>query len=211
MADVGGSGAAHFQFLAEPGLWIQRLADLKPFMGRPALFLDRDGTINVDTGYLGDPAVVELLPDILPVIRSANAAGIPVVIVTNQSGIARGLIGWLDFAAVNDRVIELLRAQGCFVAMVLACAYHEAGKPPLDVADHPMRKPNPGMLIEAAEVGGFDLTRSIMAGDKVSDMEAGRRAGLSRLFLFGDDALPSGSVRADRASIVAAVAELVAP
>lgn len=208
MADAGGFGAASLQFLAEPGLWVQHLADLSSFAGRPALFLDRDGTINVDTGYPGDPAAVELLPDMLPAIRAANAAGLPVVIVTNQSGIARGMFGWADFAAVSERVIELLRMEGCRVAMVLACAYHEAGKPPLGVADHPMRKPNPGMLLKAAAMGGFDLTRSIMAGDKPSDIEAGRRAGLSRLFLVGNDNPPADSMRGSAASVVAAIAKL---
>ena len=170
--------------LAEPGLWAQPLSDLDAFRGRPALFLDRDGTINVDTGYPSDPGEIVLLPGILPSIRTANAAGLASVIVTNQSGVARGLFGWDAFEAVNRRVVELLAAEGCRVDLVLACAYHEDGRGNLAVADHPMRKPNPGMILRAAEIAGLDLARSIMVGDRESDIEAGRRAGLTHVFLF---------------------------
>lgn len=175
--------------LAEPGLWVERVGERSFATGTPALFLDRDGTINVDTGYPDDPAKMVLLDDIVPVISAANRQGIPVVIVTNQSGIARGYFGWGDFADVNGRVLDLLRAENAFVDMVLACAYHEAGEGPLAIADHPMRKPNPGMLMEAATRLGFDLKRSLIVGDKPADMEAGRRAGLSRGWLVGGEAM----------------------
>jgi D-glycero-D-manno-heptose 1,7-bisphosphate phosphatase len=161
--------------------------------GTPALFLDRDGTINVDTGYPDDPAEMVLRADIAAVIAAANRGGIPVVIVTNQSGIARGYYGWGDFAAVNGRVLDLLRADNAFVDMVVACTYHEAGSGPLAVADHPMRKPNPGMLLEAAKRLGLDLQRSLIVGDKQADMEAGQRAGLSQGWLVdGQAAVQSG-------------------
>ncbi|MCF6097862.1 D-glycero-alpha-D-manno-heptose-1,7-bisphosphate 7-phosphatase [Mesorhizobium muleiense] len=174
--------------LVEPGLWVERIGD-KVFPERmPALFLDRDGTINVDTDYPSDPADIVLREDIAPVIAAANRAGIPVVVVTNQSGIARGYFDWSVFANVNGRVLELLRDQGAFVDMVLACAYHEAGSGPLAIAEHPMRKPNPGMLIEAAGRLRLDLQRSLIVGDKPADMEAGRRAGLSRGWLIDGDA-----------------------
>lgn len=175
--------------LAEPGLWVERVGERSFATSTPALFLDRDGTINVDTGYPDDPEKMALLDDIVPVITAANRQGIPVVIVTNQSGIARGYFGWGEFAAVNGRVLDLLRARDAFVDMVLACAYHEAGEGPLAIADHPMRKPNPGMLMEAATRLGFDLKRSLIVGDKPADMEAGRRAGLSRGWLVGGEAM----------------------
>ena len=179
--------------LEGPGLWVQRVGTRVFPPGRPALFLDRDGTVNVDTGYPSDPAAVVLREEVLPAIRAANAAGLPVVVVTNQSGIARGLFGWDAFAAVNARVLALLAERDCFVDMVLACAYHEAGKGPLGIADHPMRKPNPGMLLRAAQALGIDLSRSIMAGDSASDMEAGRRAGLPQLFLVGGGGTEAGA------------------
>jgi D-glycero-D-manno-heptose 1,7-bisphosphate phosphatase len=179
--------------LQEPGLWVERI-DSRIFpTGTPALFLDRDGTINLDTGYPDDPAELVLREDIAAAIGAANRAGIPVIIVTNQSGIARGYYGWSDFAAVNGRVLDLLRADDAFVDMVLACAYHEAGEGPLAIADHPMRKPNPGMLLEAAKCLGLDLQRSLIVGDKPADMEAGQRAGLSQGWLVdGEAAVQSG-------------------
>ncbi len=169
--------------LAEPGLWVKRVGSRVFPANAPALFLDRDGTINVDTGYPDDPAKMALRDGIVPVIAAANRSGIPVVIVTNQSGIARGYFGWKEFAAVNGRVLELLADGNAFVDMVLACAYHDAGSGPLAVADHPMRKPNPGMLIEAQKRLYLDLKRSLIVGDKPADMEAGQRAGLSRGWL----------------------------
>lgn len=179
--------------LQEPGLWVERI-DSRIFpTGTPALFLDRDGTINLDTGYPDDPAEMVLREDIAAAIGAANRAGIPVIIVTNQSGISRGYYGWTDFAAVNGRVLDLLRADNAFVDMVLACAYHEAGEGPLAIADHPMRKPNPGMLLEAAKCLGLDLQRSLIVGDKPADMEAGQRAGLLQGWLVdGEAAVQSG-------------------
>jgi D-glycero-D-manno-heptose 1,7-bisphosphate phosphatase len=201
--------------LAEPGLWVERVGRTVFPAGMPALFLDRDGTINVDTGYPDDPAEMVLRADIAAAIAAANRAGIPVIIVTNQSGIARGYYGWGDFAAVNGRVLELLGGEGAFVDMVLACAYHEAGSGPLAVADHPMRKPNPGMLLEAAKRLGLDLRRSLIVGDKKADMEAGQRAGLSQGWLVdGQAAVQSGFTvgpwrdREDFNGLLAAIAGL---
>ncbi|MDX8443114.1 D-glycero-alpha-D-manno-heptose-1,7-bisphosphate 7-phosphatase [Mesorhizobium australafricanum] len=176
--------AEHAGFpLAEPGLWVERTSTTNFPAGRPALFLDRDGTINVDTGYPDDPAAMVLRDGIAPVIEAANQYGIPVVVVTNQSGIARGYFGWDAFARVNGRVLDLLGERNAFVDMVLACAYHEAGRGALAVADHPMRKPNPGMLLEAGRRLGLDLKRSLIVGDKPADMQAGQRAGLERGWL----------------------------
>ncbi len=189
--------------LEGPGLWIERVGTRNFAPGRPALFLDRDGTISVDIGYPSDPAAILLRAEMLPAIHAANRAGLPVVVVTNQSGIARGFFGWDEFAAVNARVLALLAERGCGVDMVLACAYHEAGKGALGIADHPMRKPNPGMLLRAAEMLGLDLFRSIMAGDKPDDLEAGRRAGLPHLFLAGGAATGQGAPIADAVAAVA--------
>ncbi|MER9302197.1 HAD family hydrolase [Mesorhizobium sp. M0293] len=213
MADPTTSGRRYP--LAEPGLWVERIGRTVFPAGTPALFLDRDGTINVDTGYPDDPAEMMLREDIAEVIAAANRAGIPVIIVTNQSGIARGYYGWGDFAAVNGRVLDLLRADNASVDMVLACAYHEAGSRPLAIADHPMRKPNPGMLLEAAKRLELDLQRSLIVGDKKADMEAGQRAGLSQGWLVdGQAAVQPGFTvrpwrdREDFGRLLAAIAAL---
>lgn len=187
--------------LDEPGLWVERVGSKTFAEGSPALFLDRDGTINVDTGYPCDPRQVALRDEILPLIQAANRAGWPVIVVTNQSGIARGYFGWDAFAAVNGRVLELLGEKDCSVDLVIACAYHEAGEGTLAVRDHPMRKPNPGMLLRAAEMLKVDLSGSMMLGDKDADVEAGRRAGLPRLFLV--DGVGSATERAAAAEIQA--------
>jgi D-glycero-D-manno-heptose 1,7-bisphosphate phosphatase len=171
--------------LEEPGLWVERIGGTVFPKGTPALFLDRDGTINVDTGYPGDPADIALRPEILPVIRTANTVRLPVIIVSNQSGIARGYFGWPAFAAVNARLLALLEVEGCRIDLVLACAYHSSGTGELAVGDHPMRKPNPGMLLRACDLLDIDIGRSIIVGDKADDMEAGRRAGLREGWLVG--------------------------
>ncbi|TRC79406.1 HAD family hydrolase [Mesorhizobium sp. WSM4310] len=188
--------------LTEPGVWVERLGNriFPPHL--PALFLDRDGTINVDTDYPSDPAEIELRPQMLPAIAAANRAGIPVVVVTNQSGIARGYFGWSAFAAVNGRVLELLGEEGVFVDMVIACAYHEAGVGPLAIPDHPMRKPNPGMLVDVGKRLALDLQRSLIVGDKLADMQAGKRAGLALGWLVDGEAAvqPGFAIRPLRGS-----------
>jgi D-glycero-D-manno-heptose 1,7-bisphosphate phosphatase len=199
--------AQHFP-LEAPGLWVERIGATSFPAGLPALFLDRDGTINVDTGYPSDPAVIVLRDQIVPVIRAANRSGLPVVVVTNQSGIARGFFGWADFAAVNSRVLDLLAERECCVDMVVACAYHEAGSGVLGEVDHPMRKPNPGMLLRAAEILALDLQKSLMVGDKPSDIEAGRGARLTRLFLVGDEAQDNGLEQGELARIVTEIRAL---
>lgn len=186
------TAAGVFPQLAEPGLWVEMLVpDPVAFKGRPALFLDRDGTLNIDTGYPRRPEEIVLIEALVPVVRAANAAGLPAVVVTNQSGIARGLLDWADFAATNGRLIELLAAQGARIDLVLACAYHEDGQPPYRAAGHAMRKPNPGMLLRAGKLMSLDLPHSLMVGDRERDLEAGRRAGLHEAWLYGDEALPA--------------------
>jgi len=176
-------GARH---LESPGLWVD-IAILASAEPTPALFLDRDGTVIVDTGYPRKPADVTLLPGLLPAVRTANRLGVPVVVVSNQSGIARGLLTWDDFAQVDARMKSLLGAAGCIVDATLACAYFPSSDPALDVPDHPMRKPNPGMLQLAAERLNLDLGNSLIVGDRPTDLAAGASAGLSQGFLVGPE------------------------
>ena len=92
----------------------------------PILMLDRDGVIILDHGYVGRQEDVEMVTDVAPAISRVNAAGIPVVIVTNQSGIARGHYGWDGFVAVQDAIDRQLKRDGAHVDAVLACGYHES-------------------------------------------------------------------------------------
>jgi D-glycero-D-manno-heptose 1,7-bisphosphate phosphatase len=144
---------------------------------KPAFFLDRDGTLNEEVDFLSDPEQLVLIPGAAAAVARLNALGIPVVVVTNQSGIGRGKYGWQDFAAVMCRMGKLLTLENAWIDAVYASPHHEKGQGAYAVADHPDRKPNPGMLLRAAEEHGLDLSRSWMVGDKAIDLEAGRRAG----------------------------------
>ncbi len=144
---------------------------------KPAIFLDRDGTINEEVDHLCDPDKLVLIPGAAAAVARLNALGIPVVVVTNQSGIGRGRFSWDDFDAVMDRMAFLLAAEYARVDAIYAAPHHEEGQGEYAVADHPERKPNPGMLVRAAEEHGLDLSRSWMVGDKAIDLDAGRRAG----------------------------------
>lgn len=144
---------------------------------KPAVFLDRDGTLNEEVDYLSDPDQLVLIPGAAAAVAKLNARGIPVVVVTNQSGIGRGKYGWRDFAAVMSRMDTLLAQERARLDAVYASPHHELGQGEYAVADHPDRKPNPGMLVRAAGEHSLDLARSWMVGDKEVDLEAGRRAG----------------------------------
>ncbi len=144
---------------------------------RPALFLDRDGTLNQEVDYLHRPEDLVLIPGAAAAVAKLNALGIPVVVVTNQSGIGRGYYGFEEFESVMERLGELLALHGARVDAVYVSPHHEKGQGDFAHPDHPERKPNPGMLLRAAEEHGLDLNRSWMIGDKDIDLEAGRRAG----------------------------------
>jgi len=165
------------------GVWREILR--RPSVAAPALFLDRDGTIVEEVHYLHRPAEVRLETGAARSIRAANEAGFAVVVVTNQAGIGRGYYGWDEFAAVQRRLIELLAAEGARLDMILACPFHEEAVGAYRVADHPARKPNPGMLMDATKTLGLQLSRSFIVGDRLSDIEAGKRAGLAGGFLVG--------------------------
>ncbi len=181
-------------FVESSGNWCQML---RPGGGkgrpdgasRPGLFFDRDGVLLVDKGYVHRPDQVVLLPGAGSVVRQANDLGMPTVIVTNQSGIGRGFFGWDDFAATQAQLLDLLARENAFIDMVLACPFHPDAKPPYRVADHPYCKPNPGMVLRAAELLPIDLSRSWIIGDRERDLRAGRAASLAGGLLVG--AVPS--------------------
>ncbi len=174
---------------------------------RPAVFLDRDGTLNEEVDYLSDPDQLFLIPGAAAAVAKLNARGIPVVVVTNQSGIGRGRYGWREFEAVMSRMGILLAQERARVDAVYAAPHHAKGLGEYAVADHPDRKPNPGMLLKAAEEHGLDLSHSWMVGDKALDLEAGRRAGCRVALVrtgYGHSVDPEGAdlVAADLAEAV---------
>lgn len=147
-------------------------------MSVPAAFLDRDGVINVDSGYVGQWEDFEYLPDAVEGLKQLQNAGFKLFVVTNQSGIARGYYTEDDFLALTKAMTADLSAKGVTLAAVYYCPYLEdADLEPYRVASY-LRKPEPGMLLKAAQDHDIDVSRSIMVGDKVSDMVAAERAGV---------------------------------
>ena len=156
------------------GLWRQIASP--PLPGRPCLFLDRDGVVVEEVGWLRRAEDVRLLPGIAALIAAANRAGVAVAVVTNQSGIGRGLFGWRQFDAVQ-RVIAAELAPARWDAVLAA---------PFAPGEERMRKPAPGMLLAAAQALALDVAASWMLGDRASDMEAARRAGAQGGILVGE-------------------------
>ncbi len=144
-----------------------------------AFFLDRDGVINVDKGYVWRIGEFEFLPGIFSLCRTAQDVGLVPIVVTNQAGIGRGHYSEHDFQMLNEWMLAEFRARGIRVGRVYHCPYHpEAG-----VGEYRResfdRKPNPGMILRAKEDFGLDLSRSVLVGDKDSDVAAGRAAGVA--------------------------------
>jgi D-glycero-D-manno-heptose 1,7-bisphosphate phosphatase len=139
---------------------------------RPAAFVDRDGTVVVERHYLADPEKVELTRGAGEALRALRAAGYALVLVTNQSGIARGLYAVEDFHAVQARLRELLEAEGVVLDGVYHCPHHPDFTGPCDC-----RKPAPGLFQRAARELGLDLERSLYIGDRVKDVEPALRFG----------------------------------
>lgn len=177
-ATIGGVKPFKDVRLGEDLLW--RDLRVAPFPRPvPALFLDRDGVIIQEKEYISSPDQVELLPGIVELIRAARYAGMAVAEVTNQAAIAHGYCGWQEYVQVENRMTELLAGQNVRLDAVLACPFHPQGLGPYGAANHPWRKPNPGMLYEAAKLLNLTLTESVMIGDKASDQRAACQAQLA--------------------------------
>ncbi len=144
---------------------------------RPAVFLDRDGTINVERDYLSDPDQLELIPGAAEAIAACNAAGLPVIVVTNQSGIARGMFDEERFHEITARLGELLAERGARVDATYYCPHHPEHGGARYARACECRKPQPGMLVRAAREHGLGTTRSWIVGDSLRDLEAGAAVG----------------------------------
>lgn len=155
---------------------------------KPAVFLDRDGVLMHDVGYPSSPDRVLLFAAAADAVARLNAGGVPVVVVSNQSGVGRGYFGWPEVAAVHDEVARQLARRGASVDLTLY-----AGDAPDRAEASAFRKPAPGMFRLAARILPIDLGRSIMVGDKASDVEAARAAGVTASILVGGDRDGGGS------------------
>jgi len=154
---------------------------------RGAVFLDRDGTINEETQYLCDPRSLRLIPGAAEAVRRLNQSGAPVIVVTNQAGVGRGYYSESRVAEVHAELARALAAQGAHLDAIYYCPHHPD-------EGCTCRKPEPGMLLRAAEEWEIDLARSYMVGDKLSDLQAGQRAGCRSVLVltgYGAQALPT--------------------
>lgn len=156
--------------------------------GVPAVFLDRDGVLIEDAGYPYLEEHLRLVTGAAEAVRRLNQLGFLCVIVTNQSGVARGLFSEDQMKAFNALIVRRLAAKGAVIGAVYACPFHSEGRVEAFIhPDHPDRKPNPGMILRAIADHGIDPARSFLIGDQPSDMEAARRAGVPGFRFDGSD------------------------
>ncbi|HEY9723009.1 MAG TPA: HAD family hydrolase [Oscillatoriaceae cyanobacterium] len=161
-------------------------------MPKPAVFLDRDGTLNVEAGYIRNLDDLRLMPGAADAIRRLNAVGVPAILATNQSGPARGYYPESWVQALNARLMSLLAAEGAHLDDVFYCPHHPEGVVEAFTQDCRCRKPETGMLEDAAAKHGLDLSACYMIGDKSTDVEVGQRAGCRTVLLrsgFGEQVL----------------------
>lgn len=154
-----------------------------------AVFLDRDGTLNEDPGYLGDPDSLKLFPGTgiaLSILK--NKLNFKLIVISNQSGIARGILTDEMVGSVNNKINELLAVDDVAIDAFYYCPFH----PDFSKEDFSCRKPSPAMVFKAAEDFKIDLKRSYFVGDSVSDIECGKNAGLKTILVktgYGADSI----------------------
>jgi D-sedoheptulose 7-phosphate isomerase/D-glycero-D-manno-heptose 1,7-bisphosphate phosphatase len=160
---------------------------------RPGILLDRDGTIIVDYGYVGSADRVEFIDGAAEAIAGFNRAGIPVAVVTNQSGVARGLYGLEDVALVHDHISKRLAEHGAYIDMFTYCPYHPEGTVKAFARASEDRKPGPGMAKAAAAALNLDLTASWVVGDRPEDVGLAEAIGASAIYVGPEESRPAGA------------------
>ena len=146
-----------------------------------AVFLDRDGTIVEDVGYMKSPSQINFLPGAIDAIKKLKDNGFKVIVITNQSGIARDLLSEEDFKMITAEIDRQLLANGAKIEATYHCPHHPKQADPCEC-----RKPNPGMILKAAKEHQIDLKSSFMIGDKDLDVECGQRAGTKSIRLASE-------------------------
>jgi len=150
-------------------------------MKHHAIFLDRDGTLNHDSGYIKDPSKVVLLPGVSEGIRKLkNEYGFKAIVISNQAGVSKGIMTIEDVDSINDHINELLDKEGTGIDAFYYCPFHPDFDPPEKLN---CRKPSPVMIVQAASEHEIDLSKSYMIGDKASDVESGINAGVKTILL----------------------------
>lgn len=160
-----------------------------------ALFLDRDGVINIDYGYVHKKENFVFIDGIYALIRAARSKGYLVIVVTNQAGIGRGYYTERDFEALMDWVNGELQKQGTEIDAVYQCPYHPVHGIDGYKKDSPSRKPGPGMMLQAAREHAIDLPTSVMVGDSPKDIQAGAAAGVGKLCFYSESGFTVAGAR----------------
>jgi D-glycero-D-manno-heptose 1,7-bisphosphate phosphatase len=172
-----------------------------PVGSRPAVFIDRDGTLTDEVGYVNHPSRLRLLPRSADAVRRLNDAGVPAVVVTNQAGIARDYFTEDVLHAVNAELVAQLAKSGARLDGIYWCVHHpSAGAPPYRM-DCDCRKPKPGMLLRAAAELDLDLGRSVIVGDKPSDVEVAPRIGARGVLVLTGYGRGEWEYRRDRLTV----------
>ena len=152
-------------------------------MSDKAIFLDRDDTLIEDTGYINSPEQVKLLDGAAEALIELKALGYKLIVVTNQSAVARGIVTEKVLGAIHNRLEQLLAEKNAFLDRIYYCPYHPDGVVAKYRKESDCRKPNPGMLLKAAEEMDIDLGQSWCVGNSISDIEAGLRAGCKTILI----------------------------
>ena len=159
-----------------------------PSAQKPALFLDRDGVLNEDQGYVHRWEDFHWIPGARETVAAFNRAGWLVIVVTNQSGVGRGYYTEAEMQALHARMQEDLATTGARIDAVYHAPQHpDAESPKYRHPDPPLRKPNPGMILQALAEWPIDREASLLVGDKASDLEAAARAGVRAVLFEGGD------------------------
>lgn len=151
---------------------------------RPALFLDRDGVVNIDHAYVHRQDNFEFVDGIFELCRHAKAQGYLIFVITNQAGIARGYYSEEDFLRLTQWMCERFAAEGAAIDKVYFCPFHPEHGIGTYKIDSPFRKPGPGMILQAADEFGVDLAASVLVGDMATDIQAGVAAGVGCNLLY---------------------------
>lgn len=170
-------------------------------MSRPALFLDRDGVINIDHDYVCKPDNFEFVEHIFELCRTAKRLGYLIFVVTNQAGIGRGYYSEEDFLKLTDWMCRVFNAQGVVIDKVYFCPFHPEHGVGHYKIDSPNRKPAPGMIHQAIQEFDVDVAKSVLVGDKESDIQAGVASGVGCNLLYD----PSGLLDPAKTSASAVV------
>ena len=149
-----------------------------------ALFLDRDGVINRDFGYVYEPQFFQFVDDIFDLCQEAQSKNYKIIIVTNQSGIGRGIYSEEDYLKLSAWVEQQFAEQGVAITATYYCPHHPIKAKGDYLQDCDCRKPKPGLLLQAAQEHHLDLSRSLLVGDKLTDLQAAQAAGVPRRYWF---------------------------